>query len=366
MARSRILTLVSLALIGGGTWLDAAAQTPQPAPTATAQPSAKPAPASDRVLGEVVSVDKSARRLVMKTAAGKGYTVSFNEKTMYQRVPPGETSLTKATVITLADVVIGDRVVAQGVINGDAVAANRLVVIPGADIAQARAREQAEWERRGVAGTVTALNPQAKEVTLRPRAAGAAPIIVAAGGKDVSFRRFTPEAVKFNDTKESKFEELKVGDHLRVLGERSADASRLTAEKVVSGTFYIVGGSVTKVDADKGELVLNDIQTKQPVTVSVRPDSVMRRLPAELLKSLEGGKAGAPSEVQRQIDALPTLKLADLKAGDGVLVLSAKGSSPARATAIMLAAGVEDYLKRQSAQATKPGFTLDLALPGLP
>ncbi|HZG53201.1 MAG TPA: hypothetical protein VEZ40_13805 [Pyrinomonadaceae bacterium] len=365
MARSRILTLVSLALCGGVALFDAAAQSPQPSP-AVAQPTAQPAAGSERVRGEVVSVDKSARRLVVKTADGKKYTVSLSDKTAFNRMPPGETSLKNAVVITLADVSVGDRVVARGVVADDAMAANLLLVIAGADIAQVRAREQAEWERRGVAGRVTALNPQAKEITLRPALTGAAPIVVAAGGKDVSFRRFTPEAVRFTDTKESKFEELKVGDHLRVLGERSADASRLTAEKVVSGAFYIVGGSVTKVNADKGELILNDIQTKQPVTVAVRADSVMRRLPPELLKALEGGKGGAPADVQRQIEALPMLKLADLKAGDGVLVLSAKGASPSRATAIMLAAGVEDYLKRQASQATRPGFTLDLALPGLP
>jgi hypothetical protein len=364
MARSRILTLASLSLLGVVALFDATvAQTPQPAP-AVAQPAAKPAP--DRVRGEVVSVDKSARRLVVKTTDGKRYTIGLNDKTVFNRMPPGETSLKNAVVITLEEVAVGDRVVARGVIADDAVAANLLLVIAGADIAQVRAREQAEWERRGVAGRVAALNPQAKEITLRPSLPGAAPIIVVAGGKDVSFRRFTPEAVRFTDTKESRFEELKVGDHLRVLGERSADASRLTAEKVVSGAFYIVGGSVVQVNADKGELILNDIQTKQPVTVAVRTDSVMRRLPPELVKALEGGKGGAPADVQRQIEALPILKLADLKAGDGVLVLSAKGASPSRATAIMLAAGVEDYLKRQASQATKPGFTLDLALPGLP
>jgi hypothetical protein len=363
MLRSRTLALAALALLGGVTQV--AAQTPQ-TPAAAAQTADKPA--ADRVLGEVVSVDKSARRLVVKTSAGKSYLVGLTDQTVYRRVPPGETSMEKAVTITLDDVAVGDRVLARGTVGDGVVAARLLLVIAGTDIAQARARERAEWERRGVAGTVTALNPQTKEITIRPRAAGAAPVVIAADGRGLSFRRFTAEAVTFADTKESKFDELKVGDHLRALGERSADGARVTAEKVVSGAFYIVGGQITEVNAEKGELVLSDVQTKKPVTVVVRPDSVMRRLTPELLKTLEAaGKGGiAPSEAQQQIEALPALRLADLKAGDGVLVLSAKGASPSRATAIMLAAGVEKYLAQQAKLATKPGFTLDLALPGLP
>jgi Cu/Ag efflux protein CusF len=264
-------------------------------------------------------------------------------------------------------VAIGDRVIARGVVGDDVVAARLLLVVAAADIAKAREREQAEWAQRSVSGTVTALNPQTKEVTLRLRASGTA-MVLAAGGEHVSFRRFTPGAVSFSDTKESKFEELKVGDQLRALGERSADGARLTAEKVISGAFQIVGGNVTSVNADKGEFVLSDIQTKKPVTVVVKPDSVMRRLTPELLKALQaGGQNGADaSEVQKKIEGLPALRLAELKVGEGVLVLSAKGGDAGAATAIMLASGVEEYLKSQAKQAAKPGFTLDIALPGLP
>ena len=82
-----------------------------------------------------------------------------------------------------------------------------------------------------------------------------------------------------------------------------------------------------------------------------------------------GGGAGGPSSGQvdygEAIEKLPAIKVADLKPGEGIIVSSTKGADPARATAILLAAGVESFLKRQEENAKRPGFQLDLALPGL-
>lgn len=344
-----------------------AARAQQPAPGAQA---ADVKPSQGRVLGEVTALDASARRITLKTNEGKSATVSYDDRTLFRRVPAGETTLDKAVAITAGEVVVGDRVVARGAEAGDALAARSVVVVSRDEIAQKRQREREEWKRRGVAGVVTAVNPAAKEITLSLRSQpGGGSLVLAASG-DVRFRRYAPDSVRFADAVASKFEEVKVGDQLRALGKMSADGSRFLTEEVVSGTFRTVGGTVTSVNA-AGEVVITDIQTQKPLTIVLSKDSMLRRLTPETLKMLEQQASGdarvaaaaqGPT-AQELVESLPAIVVADLKPGDGVVVLSVKGADPARATAVMLAAGVESYLKKQK-QPTRPGFTLDLILPG--
>src|SRR5205814_9336812 len=89
-----------------------------------------------------------------------------------------------------------------------------------------------------------------------------------------------PDSIKIADARTTKFKELKVEDQLRALGERNPDDSAFSAEKVVTGSFKTVGGVVTAVDAATGEVKISDLQTKQPLTIVVKQDAVLRRFPA--------------------------------------------------------------------------------------
>ena len=328
---------------------------------------------SARMLGEVTGVDTTARQIKLKTQEGKSATVGYDEKTLFRRVPVGETTLEKAVAITAGEVAIGDRVIARGPMAGDSILARSLVVVSQADIAQRMLREREEWKRRGVAGIVTAINPTTKEITISLRSqAGAGSLIVAAGG-EVEFRRYAPNSIRFSDTVESNFAALKAGDQLRALGNMNSDGSRFVPEKIVSATFQIIGGKITSINPAANEVTITDIQTQKPVTIVLSKDSMMRRLTPELLKLLEQQQASSGTtpaatrvaesgtSVQEKIENLPPLAIGDLKTGDAVLISSIKGTDAARVTAVMLAAGVESYLKKQAA---RPGFTLDLVLPG--
>lgn len=350
----------------------AAARAQQPA---GAQAADAAGPAQSRVLGEVTALDASARQLTLKTNDGKSARIRYDDKTLFRRVPAGETTLDKAVAISAGEVGVGDRVITRGAEAGDALLARSVVVVSHADIAQKRQREREEWKRRGVAGVVTALNPAAKEITLSLRSQpGGGSLVLAAAG-DVRFRRYAPDSVRFTDAVAGSFEEVKVGDQLRALGKMSADGSRFVAEEAVSGTFRMAGGTITSVNAAANEVVITDIQTQKPLTVVLNKDSMMRRLTPELLKMLERQASAAATQpaatagsqgptAQELVEGLPPITVADLKPGDGVIISSVKGADPARATAVMLAAGVESYLKKQQQQTTRPGFTLDLVLPG--
>lgn len=324
----------------------------------------------NRVLGEVTAIDSTAKKLMLKDLKGQTVAVVFNEKAIYQRIPPDETTLTNAVSITFADIGVGDRVRARGVMNTDGVLiADALVVMTKADITRKSEHDRAEWIRRGIVGIVQAINSETQEITLVDQADGNK-IVVSAGAK-VHFRRYAPDSIKFRDAKQSSLAEVKVGDQLRALGDKSADGARFTSEEIVFGTFRTVGGIIAKVAQDTGEITINDIQTKQSLTVIVSSDSVVRRLSSASVKLLEASfsakpaeaKAGTRSELQQRIEASPVITVAELKPGDGVLVSSSVGSIPNRITAVLIAAGVDEFLKRQAVKpAQRPG-SLELGLP---
>src|SRR5262245_41410728 len=242
----------------------------------------------NRVIGEAQAIDLALNQLAIKLDTGETVTAKLNPQTTFLRVPPGELTLEKATRIDSALIGIGDRVFAIGQIADDrkSVAARQLIVIAKAELAQHRERERAEWRKRGITGTITALNPTAKEIALLIRSSeGARPIILAVS-EGVRFRRYALDSIKFSDAQPGSFAELKVGDQLRALGEKSADGSRFTTEEVVSGSFHTIGGSIITVNAETNEVKVQDLQTQQSLTVVVNQDSLLRRLPPDLVTQL--------------------------------------------------------------------------------
>lgn len=333
----------------------------------------------NRVIGEVKAIDATSKQLIVKTDAGALVTATLNDATQYMRVAPGETNLTKAAKITFADLAEGDRVMAMGKVSDDrkSVPTRAVVVMTKADIAKKQDAERAEWRRRGILGVVSALNPATKEITISSRsAAGLQSVIIPVSDK-VEMRRYAPDSIKFGDAKVSNFTELQVGDQLRALGERAPDGTRFTPNKVVSGAFRTVAGTVTAVDPATGEIKITESEKKQALTIVVKQDAVLRRFPSEMGggmmmsgrpagASAAGGQASAgaaPSgtaasgaapgggpgrgggfNVQEMLERLPTVTLADVKPGEMIIVSSTKGADPTRLTAISLLSGAEPFL----------------------
>src|SRR5687767_12419593 len=129
-----------------------------------------PGVTANGVIGEVVAVDANAKQVFIKTDAGTVVTAAVADTTQYKKLPPGETTLTKATDITFADLTAGDRVFARGALSEDrkTVTARMVITMTKADLAKKHEAERAEWSRRGIVGSVTALNPATKEITIQP------------------------------------------------------------------------------------------------------------------------------------------------------------------------------------------------------
>src|SRR5438105_3667835 len=261
-------------------------------------PSASPAsPAVVSLVGEVKAIDATAKQIVVRADSGVISTINLSDKTQYKRLAPGETTLSKAADITLTDVGPGDRVLARWRAGADLKTAPtpQVVVMSKADLAKKQEQDRAQWRRRGASGIVASVNPATQEITVSSRTLMGTPqaVIIPITDK-VLIRRYPPDTIpKYSEAKPSKFEEVKVGDQLRALGDKSADGTRLTAEEVLFGSFRIVGGNVTAIDAATNQIKINDLQTKKPLTIILKPESVLRRFP-ENAAAMFGGGMGAP------------------------------------------------------------------------
>jgi len=380
---------IALALVGVLAGSGAQAQTTPAATSTAAQKTGDPSISPNRALGEVKVKDAAAKQLIIKTDAGALVTVVLNDATSYMRVAPGETTLTNATKITFADVAEGDRVLALGKVSDDQklVPARTLVVMTKADIAKKQEAERAEWKRRGVLGIITALKPETKEITISSRTmAGPQALIIPVTDK-VELRRYAPDSIKFADASVAKFDELKVGDQLRALGERNPEGTAFTAEKVVTGSFKTVAGVITAIDLGTGEVKINDLQTKQPLTIVVKQDAVLRKFPpANEMGGMmmmarpgggggggqspgpgqgsgqgggpgrgQGGGRGGGPNMQDMLERLPTIAIADVKVGDTIIVSSTRGADPTRLTAISFITGADTFLNMLAARQQQSG-----------
>jgi len=327
-----------------------AQQTPGQSPAAASPTPIDPAITPLSVMGLVTNYTAETRQVTVTTNAGNQVAVTLSDATEFMRIPPGEKTKDKFIKIAQTDFAVGDMVFARGRMSQDQknLPAREFYVMSKGDIALKRDREREEWKTRGVAGTVNAVNSEKKEITIDARTAEGTKLLILAATGQTTFKRYAPNSVRFSDAKASSFDELKSGDQLRALGNKSADGSSFTAEEIVSGAFQGLGGTITEINVDAKELKLNDVQSHQLVTVVIGKDSSMRRMTPELLTALTGGPqtpAKGSSDPQELFDQLPTLTIQELKVGDSILVSSSKGSDPSRVTAIAVVNGVGQLLQ---------------------
>ena len=241
-------------------------------------------PAASQVIGEVTALDAQSRQISLKPDLGEAVMVTVSDSTSFRKVPPGALDLTKAIRIAFSDLGVGDRIVAIGQKSDDQrkVTARAVIVMSRSDLARKRQLEQEGWQKRGMSGTVSAVDAAAGAFTIK---SGPKNVTVQPSGQ-AEYRRYAPDSVKFSDARLSSLAEIKPGDQVRVLGDKSADGLSIVAERIVSGSFRQIAATISSVNAEAGELVIKDLATKKTLVVRVNSDSTMKRLPPALATAL--------------------------------------------------------------------------------
>ena len=365
-------------------------------------------PKASLISGEVVSV--SGSKIVVSAQSGK-IDVLLSDKTDYKHMSAEKPSLATATPGALADINVGDKVIASGVLaaDGRSVPARTVYLMTKADIEQKHAKETAEWRARGIAGKITAINPDAKQITVQMSGLMGTTSIALTPKDKAAFLHYAPDSVRFDEARPSSFAEAKVGDQLRAIGDKSTDGTTFSAEKVLIGSFQTVAGTVKTIDTEKNEIVIKDLMTGKDVTVSTANVTTFKRFPEEMAQRMAGfgsgggvrppgqaggqipagqgaqpvgngqtggtrpggfggGRAGGGS-VDDMLERFPTITTADLKAGDIIAVASSKGATPDRIKAFKLLAGVEPFIRMQQmasgANRGQQGVQGSFNIPGL-
>jgi hypothetical protein len=333
--------------------------------------SAQTPPAANRsqISGTVTSVNTDGNQLSLRSDKGGDVSVAITDRTLILRIPPGETDPKKGSKIALATLNAGDRAVILGPLPADPKTwtASAVLVMSKSDVASLKQKDQDDWKKRGTTGTVAAIDAAAMTVTIK---SGSRTFTVQPSEK-TSYHRYALDSARFIDAKPSGFPEIKTGDQLRVLGDKSEDGAVIQAEKIAFGTFRQIAATITAINPQIGEMTVKDLATKKPLTVKVDADSTMRKLPEMMARGMarryapgaaqgEGAGAAGPGgfpgggrggmgggrsgDLSQMLDNLPALPLSELKPGDAIMVSTTQGTDSGKVTVIMLLAGVEPLL----------------------
>ena len=344
------------------------------------------------ITGDVASVND--KKIVVNSKTGS-IDVNLSAKTEFKRVPPDNPSLKAATASALSDIGVGDKLMVTGILaaDGKSIPARSIYLMTQSEISQKNAKEAEAWRTRGIAGKVVAINSQTGQINVEMRTLMGSTNVTVTPKSDASYLRYAPDSERFNEAKASSLAEIKTGDMIRAMGDKNADGTALAAEKVLSGAFQTVAGTVVSVDAAKNEVVIKNLQTNKEVIVSVTATSLLKRYPSEMAERMAGmqmGGQGGPrpigagaqgprpiapggqpqgtpggagrgtfggrpggGNIDEMLDRFPNITAGDLKVGDMIAVSSTKNGNMDRIRAIKLLAGVEPFLRL--AQATGNG-----------
>jgi Domain of unknown function (DUF5666) len=249
-----------------------------------------------------------------------------------------------------------------------------VILMKSGDIAQKHEAEQADWQKRGTGGIVSAVDTASGALTV---SVGAKKLTVNTSST-TQFRRYAGDSVKFEDAKPGTLAQIQVGDQLRVRGAKSDDGTSIQAEEVVSGSFKNLAGLIATINAANGTLTLKDLATKKTVTVTITANSSVRSLPPEAAARFaaraKGAAAGASgsggtsapaqsagnaaggertggtgrsagADLSQLVNRLPSQTIADLKVGEAVMIVGSQSdASGSGVTAVTLLSGVEPIL----------------------
>ncbi len=374
--------------------------------------------------GEVVTV--APGKIVLQTKDGT-IEIALTDATQYKRIPPENPILPAAVASKFEDIEVGDKLLVTGVVAADkkSVPAKAIYLLSKSDIASKNTKEQEKWKTRGISGQVKTVNPQSKEIVVSVRGVAGSSNITVTPKDNAKLLRYAPDSVNYNQAKTSGFADIKTGDMIRALGDKSADGATLSAEEVVTGAFQTIAGTITAINPEKNEITINNIQTKKDVTIALGKNTVAKQFPAELAQRLamvqmmqagggiqsggqggmrppqnsaqtgggqpagqsQGGQTGqnrmgagnggmrrGGGSIDDMLEGFQNITIADLKVGEMVAASSTKSADPsAQVTAIKLLSGVEPFLKtpqtsgggRRSGQGAQGGQDSGISIPGL-
>ena len=331
----------------------------------------------------------SGNELILTADSGTEVSVTVASNAKIVQVAPGEKDLKSATPIALTDLQVGDRILVRGRASDDAktMTAVGIIAMKSKDLEAKKAQDRDDWQKRGIGGLVSAVDPATGTITISTGSGATAKTVAIRTTKNTVLRRYAPDSVQFDDAKPAPLDQIQPGDQVRARGTKSEDGGEFAADEIVSGTFRNLAGIITAIDASAQTITLTDLISKKPVVVKITTQSQLRKIPAQMAQMIAfrlkgaGATAGAASaggaapaagtatggqrsggagasvagngapgggggrgDFQQIVNRLPASTLADFQKGDAVMVVSTQGTDAGGVTAITMLGGVEAIL----------------------
>jgi hypothetical protein len=349
------------------------------------------------LIGTVEKVDASGKTFSIKPDKAGAADIKFDDKTQFLRLPAGELDVKKASRAQSADVGVGDRVIAR--LRAEADPGQPAVFFyfsKQQDLAQRQEKTRDEWQAQGVSGTVKTVDPAAKQVAIAVQGAFGPPkdVTLDVSGS-VGYQRYSLATGKYEPG--STLEAIKVGDRVRVLGKKNADQTVIKVEDVMSGPFKTIPVQIKSIDVDAKQILATDLASKKPITIEIKSDTTLKKLddatalamarrlnptfqngrgqgrgqrggtaegaaagdtaaaapgggtpadaPAGFARGGRGGGGRGGLDTTKLLDQQPTITLADLKAGEPIVVSGAAADDMSKIAATAVVAGVDPILR---------------------
>jgi hypothetical protein len=362
---------------------------------------------TEHVLGTVASVDSAAQTITVKDdKTGSDYVIFLADTHTLLKVEPGAKDLHSAVRITAGDLAVADRVDVRGFKSDtpNGIKARSVVLMSARDLAQKHQAELQAWSNSTV-GNVSSIDPAANSIRIAVRAGGTPTPIAVQTSASTQYTRYSAQNPK--TPVPSRLADIQTGDQLHVLGQKSADGSSITADKIYAAPVRTVAATVTSVAEDGKKIVAKNLQTKQPATIVLTETSSVRKLSPQMAIFLarrlnpqaaaanggapngtpggangtapagqgpgggqfrppiaggqgpggqgpgggnwQGGAGGGPprgpGDLSHMLERAPAITAADLKPGDAIVIWGFAGSDPSTVVANTVLAGVEPVLQ---------------------
>ncbi|HEY7304500.1 MAG TPA: DUF5666 domain-containing protein [Bryobacteraceae bacterium] len=353
----------------------------------SAPPAVKP---PEHVLGTVTAIDSGSHVVTVKEdKTGAEQKVLIGNTRTLLKVEPGAKDLKNATRIKPDDLQVGDRVDVRGSKVPDepnAIAARSVVLMSGRDLEKAHQAQAEAWQH-STAGVVSSADPASGKLNITVRMPSGVQPVTVTTSRTTEFTRYSPENPKTPAA--SELAQIQPGDQVRIIGSKNEDGSVITAERIYSGAFRTINGTLSTIAPDGKSITVKDLASKKAVEVGLNDQSQVRKIPPPMAMMLarrfnpnfrrapdtagrpgeetsgnsngasshsrapESGEGNPPysmrshagGDIPQMIERLPAIGISDLKPGDALVISGVAAGSSSRLLATSIIAGVEPILQ---------------------
>ena len=274
--------------------------------------------------GAVSSREVAGRTVMLKDRTGFLASIELPPEIAIWKLQMADGGRVSSTPVRIKfdEISTGDLVCVEGDANANTF--SKVTVVPRTELERAQREFALNWQSNSVYGSILTMDKASRKVMVMPLASQNPPppteITLPA---ETVFRTYPSTAMRIGDAGPIRVDDLQVGDKVYIRGRRSPGTQMLEASLLIQGGMRAVVAALLEVEASK--VRVQEYGTGRTLDIAV-PSTRAYRTMAELTNSSGG--------VRLDESALSTITLADLKAGDTVLVVGTVDYESNRGTAL--------------------------------